>query len=167
METAGTRSPSANLSRRDRVALFLEYEGNKRLRKLGTVLYRLTGGRFAPRERDVVLLTTRGRKSGREHTVLLQSFQDGANMVIVAANSGRSFHPDWFHNLMATPTAQVEIMDRTLRVRAEELSAEEAEAFWPRILRRAPSYARYRKATGRTIPLVRLVPLGSDEGASP
>jgi deazaflavin-dependent oxidoreductase (nitroreductase family) len=167
MKTSDTKSPSANLSRKDRMLFFLEREGNKRLRSLGTVLYRLTDGRFTPRDRDVILLTTRGRKSGREHTVLLQSFRDGASMVIVAANSGRSSHPDWFHNLKATSTARVEIMDRALRVRAEELSAGEAGAFWPLILQRAPAYARYRKATDRAIPLVRLVPIGSDEGASP
>jgi hypothetical protein len=46
MKTSDTRSPSANLSHKDRAALFLEYEGNKRFRNLGTVLYRLTGGRF-------------------------------------------------------------------------------------------------------------------------
>jgi deazaflavin-dependent oxidoreductase (nitroreductase family) len=166
MNTSGTKSPSTNLPRKDRALLFLEREGNKRFRSLGTLLYRVTGGRFAPHDRDIMLLTTRGRKSGREHTVLLRSFRDGANMVIVAANSGRSSHPDWFYNLEATPTARVEIMDRTLQVRAEELPAEEADAFWPRILRRAPSYARYRMATGRSIPLVRLVRVGSG-GASP
>lgn len=167
MKTSDTRSPSANLSRKDRIVLFLEYEGNKRLRNLGTVLYRLTGGWITPRtrDRDVILLTTRGRKSGRQHTVLLQSFPQGSNMIIVAANSGRSSHPDWFHNLKATPTAQVEIMDRTLLVRAEELSDEEAAAFWPRILECAPGNARYRKATSRAIPLVRLVPVGPGEGA--
>jgi F420H(2)-dependent quinone reductase len=162
MKTFDARSSSANLSRKDRMVLFLEYEGNKRLRKLGTVLYRLTGGRFTPRnpDRDVILLTTRGRKSGREHTVLLQAFPDGENVVVVAANSGRSSHPDWFYNLKATPTAQVESGERTLRVRAEELSDEEADAFWPRILRCAPGNSRYRKATTRAIPLVRLVPTG-------
>ncbi len=50
-------------------------------------------------------------------------------------------------------------MDRTLQVRAEELSTDEASAFWPRVLRVAPSYARYQKATSRPIPLVRLVPI--------
>ena len=166
MKSSDTGSPSANLSRKDRVALFLEYEGNKRLRNLGTLLYRLTGGRFTPRnrDRDVILLTTRGRKSGREHTVLLQSFQEGSNMIIVAANSGRSSHPDWFYNLKATPTARVESGDRSLQVRAEELSEEEAAAFWPRILQIAPGNARYRKATSRAIPLVRLVPIEPGEG---
>jgi hypothetical protein len=50
-----------------------------------------------------------------------------------------------------------------LQVHAEELSTDEAIAFWPRILRVAPSYARYQKATSRTIPLVRLVPVGRAE----
>ena len=167
-EVAATKSPSTSLSRKDRALLLLELEGNRRLRSLGTLLYRLTGGRLTPRDRDVVILTTRGRKSGREHTILLQYFRDGEkNMVVVAANSGRSTHPDRFFNLKVEPMARVEIMGRKLRVHAEELSAEEAAAFCPRVLRRAPTYARYRKATDRTIPLVRLVPIGPGEGALP
>jgi deazaflavin-dependent oxidoreductase (nitroreductase family) len=140
----------------------LEREGNKRLRSLGTALYRLTGGRITPRHRHVVLLTTRGRKSGREHTVLLQSFPDGPegeNLVLVAANSGKPTQPDWFHNLKADPAARVEVMARTMRVRAEQLPTDEADALWPRILRHAPTYRMYRKATERVIPLVRLVPI--------
>lgn len=167
MNPSGTKPPSANLSRKDRALLLLEREGNRRLRSLGTVLYRLTGGRFAPRDRDVILLTTRGRKSGREHTVLLQVFRDGDGMILVAANSGRASHPDWFLNLKANPTARVEIKDRALLVRAEALSDEEAAAFWPVILRRAPSYSRYRRSTDRAIPLVRLVTIGSGEGILP
>ncbi len=62
-------------------------------------------------------------------------------------------------NLKATPTVQVQVMDRILQVHAGELSAEETIAFWPRVLRVAPTYARYQKATSRTIPLVRLVPV--------
>jgi deazaflavin-dependent oxidoreductase (nitroreductase family) len=114
-----------------------------------------------------VLLTTRGRKSGREHTVLLQSFPDGPegeNLILVAANSGKPIQPDWFHNLKADPTARIEIAGRTLRVRAEQLPADEAAALWPRILRHAPTYVLYRKATDRVIPLVRLVPTGQCEG---
>ena len=71
IKASDTRSAPATLSCKDEMELFLERDGNKRLRSLGTGLYRLTGGRFTPRNRDVLLLTTRGRKSGREHTVLL------------------------------------------------------------------------------------------------
>jgi deazaflavin-dependent oxidoreductase (nitroreductase family) len=112
-----------------------------------------------------VLLTTRGRKSGREHSVLLQSFPEGENMVLVAANSGKPTQPDWFLNLKADPTARVEFMGRTLRMRAEQLPEDEAAALWPRILRHAPTYVMYRKATDRVIPLMRLVPVGQREGA--
>ena len=148
------------LSLLDTVDLYLEYELNKRMRGVGMGLYRLTGGHIARlAQAEVLLLTTRGRRSGKARTVLLQLFHDDANWVIVAANSGRSSHPDWFYNLKVTPTAQVRVMDRTLQVHAEELSTDEASAFWPRVLRVAPSYARYQKATSRPIPLVRLVPI--------
>lgn len=165
MSASGAGSRAANLSRKDRMALFLEREGNERPRRLGTALYRFTAGRIAPRDRDVLLLTTRGRRTGREHTILLRAFRDGGDMILVAANSGQPSRPDWLHDLRADPAARVEIGDRTLR--AEEVSDEDAARFWPRILRSAPSYARYRRATGRAIPLVRLVPGGSDEEASP
>jgi deazaflavin-dependent oxidoreductase (nitroreductase family) len=88
-------------------------------------------------------------------------------MIIVAANSGGPSQPDWFLNLKAAPAARVEIKGRAMRVRAEELPAADAESFWPHILRRAPAYATYRKATGRAIPLVRLVPVDPGEGALP
>jgi F420H(2)-dependent quinone reductase len=106
---------------KDQVALSLNYELDKRLGGLGVGLYRLTGGRIA-RKVDVLILTTRGRRSGKTRTVLLQFFPDGANLVIVAANSGRSSHPGWFYNLKATPTVRVQVMDPILQVRAEELS---------------------------------------------
>jgi deazaflavin-dependent oxidoreductase (nitroreductase family) len=157
---SGGKASHTELSIKDRLVLFLEREGNRRLRSLGTWLYRVTGGRFTPRERHVVLLTTRGRKSGKRHTVLLQSFQQGKSMVLVAANSGQSFPPDWFLNLKATPEALIQVGDRVLRMRAEEVPAAEASALWPRILRRSPSYSRYRKATDRSLTLVRLVPAG-------
>lgn len=155
-----SKTSTRNLSFIDKVDLALEYELNKRIRGLGLGLYRLTGGRIARLAKaEVLILTTRGRKSGKARTVLLQFFRDGASWIIVAANSGRSSHPDWFYNLKATPVAQIQVMDRILQVRAGELSADEATAFWPYILRVAPAYARYQKTTSRTIPLVRLVPV--------
>ena len=77
---------------------------------------------------------------------------------MVAANSGLPSPPGWYCNLTADPRAKVEVGGRTLAVRAQELSAEEAAAFWPRILRAAPDYARYPRRTSRRIPLLRLIP---------
>jgi deazaflavin-dependent oxidoreductase (nitroreductase family) len=148
----------------ERLQFFLEREGNKRLGRVGVALYRLTRGRFVEwlmrRKVDVLLLTTRGRRSGRERTVLLQFFRDGGDLVVVAVNSGQpTRNPDWYHNLKASPLVRVEVMDRNFRARAEDLSAERAAAFWPRVLDVAPGYARWSRLANRTIPLLRLVPL--------
>ena len=154
------KTSSGNLSLKDKVALYLNYELDKRLGSPFVGLYRLTGGRITRLWKvDVLILTTRGRKTGKIRTVLLQFFRDGENMIIVAANSGRPSHPGWFYNLKATPTVRVQVMDRILQVRAEELSVDETIVFWPRVLLVAPTYARYQRATNRSIPLVRLVPV--------
>jgi deazaflavin-dependent oxidoreductase (nitroreductase family) len=108
---------------------------------------------------NALVLTTRGRRTGRERTVLLAYFPQGEHFVVVAANGGQPRHPAWYLNLRATPAARVEVGNRTLLVSAEELSASEAATFWPEVVRALPGYARYRRATSRTIPLVRLVPL--------
>ena len=93
LRNADKTSPRS-LSRKDKVALFLNYELDKRLGGLVVSLYRLTGGRFTRLLKvNVLILTTRGRRSGKTRTVLLQFFQDGANWVIVAANSGRPSTP--------------------------------------------------------------------------
>lgn len=163
-------STSRPLSRMERIGLFLHRESDKRLTPLGIWVMRRTKGGIvqgriarmlgATREVDVLLLTTCGRKSGKERTVVLQFFPDGDDLVLAAANDGGGSHPAWYHNLKATPVARVEVKGRTFVVRAEELSADQAAAFWPRLLRRAPSYERYQRATSRTFPLVRLVPEG-------
>jgi deazaflavin-dependent oxidoreductase (nitroreductase family) len=152
------------LSLLDRVDLYLEYKLNKNMRQLGTSLYRLTGGRIAHlAHADVLLLTTRGRRSGKARTILLQGFRDGTNWIIVAANSGRSSQPDWFYNLKNAPGAQLQVMNRTYQVHAEDLSPAEAATFWPHILHVAPAFARYQKNTTRTIPLIRLVPQPAEQ----
>jgi deazaflavin-dependent oxidoreductase (nitroreductase family) len=153
---------------KEQIKTRIEHEVDTRSVGLAAALIRLTKGHVARLwRRQVLLLTTRGRKSGLERTVPLQFFPDGDDMIIVAANSGLPSPPGWYFNLTADPLARVEVGGRTLRVRAEELSAEEAAAFWPRVLQIAPDYARYPRRTSRRIPLIRLVPVGSGEGASP
>ncbi|HEU4898843.1 MAG TPA: nitroreductase/quinone reductase family protein [Actinomycetota bacterium] len=143
----------------ERIRTRLEHEVDTRSARLGVGLLRLTKGRIARLwRRQVLVLTTRGRRSGRERTVPLQYFPDGENLIVVAANSGLPSPPGWYFNLTADPRARVEVGGRRLAVRAEELSAEEAAAFWPRVLRAAPDYARYPRRTSRRIPLLRLVP---------
>lgn len=128
--------------------------------RVGAWLLRRTRGRIVRLwRRRALVLTVRGRRSGRPRTVVVQYFPDGEDLVVVAANSGLPTHPAWYLNLTAAGDACAEVEGRTLRVRAEQLSPEEAEVFWPRVLQQAPDYARYRRRTRRVIPLLRLVPV--------
>ena len=153
------------LSLRERITTRIEHEVDTRSVRLAAVLLRATKGRIVRLwGREALLLTTQGRKSGKERTVPLQLFRDGDALVVVAANSGLPASPGWYFNLKANPLARVEVGGCTLRVRAEELPNEEASAFWPSVLEVAPDYAKYPRRTSRVIPLVRLVPSGRMKG---
>jgi deazaflavin-dependent oxidoreductase (nitroreductase family) len=152
--------PARSLTRLERARLVIGGGLDKRLTPLAVWLYRRTkGGITRPWKVDALLLTTRGRKSGRQRTVVLQYFPDGEAMILAAANDGGPSHPGWYFNLSADPVARVEVMGRTISVRAEEVPADEAAAWWARILLRAPSYEQYARATSRAIPIVRVAPV--------
>jgi deazaflavin-dependent oxidoreductase (nitroreductase family) len=147
------------LSRRERLTLRLEREADLRLGPLGVWVFRRTRGRVARLWKvDALVLTTRGRRTGRERTLVLRYFPDGDAMIVAAANDGGERHPAWYHNLRADPAARVEVDGRTIAVHAEELPPDEARAAWRRIVEIQPSYESFRRATDRTIPILRLVP---------
>lgn len=148
------------LSRSERLVLFIERSLDRWLSPLGVWVFRRTKGAIArPWKVDALVLTTRGRRSGRERTVVLRYFPDGEAMILAAANDGGATHPGWYHNLVAEPTARVEIEGRTIRVRTEELPPEEAAEWWQQIVRIQPNYERFRRATTRRIPIIRLTPI--------
>jgi deazaflavin-dependent oxidoreductase (nitroreductase family) len=119
------------LSRTEKVGLLVERSLDKWLSPLGVWVFRRTKGAIAgPWKVDALVLTTRGRRSGRERTVVLRYFPDGEAMILVAANDGGDAHPGWYYNLTAEPTARVEIEGRTVHVRAEELPPEEGADWW-------------------------------------
>jgi F420H(2)-dependent quinone reductase len=152
-----TRRPP--LSRPERARLSLHRWLDKHLSPFGVWLMRRSKGRLTEAYKvNALLLTSRGRRSGRERTVVLQYFPDGGAMVVVAANDGGAAHPGWYFNLTASPDAGVEINGRDIRVHATELGADEASEWWERILAVAPDYERYRRATSRPFPILRLVP---------
>jgi deazaflavin-dependent oxidoreductase (nitroreductase family) len=156
---------AGRVSRREAVGLFLHRNLDRWLSPLGVRVMRATkGGVTKAWHVDALVLTTRGRRSGRERSVVLQFFPDGAAMLLAAANDGGASHPGWYWNLTAEPNARVEVMGRTFAVRAEVLAGDEAAAAWTRIVAGDPSYERYARATSRTIPIVRLV---AQEPASP
>lgn len=121
-----------------------------------TAIYRFTGGKLIGKmgKSPILLLVTTGRKSGQRRTTPLLYLADGEKLVIVASNGGAQKHPAWFLNLRANPEAEVEIGDRTLRVRAEEASPEEKQRLWPKLVGMYSGYENYQKKTEREIPVV-------------
>ncbi len=129
------------------------------LSKLHTGLYRATRGLVGRRlvANDMLLLTTRGRHSGRPHTVpLLYIEGDDGLLVIVASFGGHSRHPDWYENLLASADARIQIRDRRLAVAARTATPAERAKWWPRLVSAFSGYADYQAKTSREIPIVLL-----------
>lgn len=124
-------------------------------------LYRLTGGRFGSEMRGfkVLLLTTTGRKSGKRRTTPLGYFEHDGGYVIIASNGGLPSNPGWYYNLKANPRVDVQIKDRRMTVRAEQVSSEAHAALWKKLISIAPGYDAYPKRTTREIPLILLRPV--------
>jgi deazaflavin-dependent oxidoreductase (nitroreductase family) len=149
------------LSRRERIGLRIHRWLDRWLSPIGVwIMRRSRGGVTKAFKVHALVLTSRGRRSGRDRSVVLQYFPDGDAMILVAANDGGPSHPGWYHNLKAAPRASVEVDGRHLAVRADELPEEEATAWWARILELSPSYEQYRRATSRRFPVLRLTPSG-------
>ncbi len=128
---------------------------------LNTWIYQVSGGRWLgrfPSGAPVCLLTTRGRKSGQRRTVPLLYLADGDDLVVVASQGGAPQHPGWYFNLVADPTAEVQVGHRRFPVAARTVSAEEKAVLWPRLVAIYPPYEAYQQRTTRSIPVMRLSP---------
>lgn len=109
--------------------------------------------------RSTILLTTRGRRTGREVTTPLLYVEREGKLYLVASFGGNDKPPGWYLNLVANPEASVDLGKRTLRYRARSLPSEEAGKVWPALLELYPAYASYQKKTTRVIPVVELSPI--------
>ena len=128
--------------------------------RIHVLVYRLIAGRVGGRVQglQVLLLTTRGRRSGRERTVPLGTFEDRGRYIVVASNAGFDVHPGWFFNLRNEPRVRMQIGGRDLAAQARILEGEERARLWTRLVSLSPGYARYEKSTRRVIPLIALHP---------
>jgi proline iminopeptidase len=102
----------------------------------------------------ILLLTTKGRKSGRETTTPLIYNLDGETPVIVASKGGAPDHPGWFENLAKTPEVGVQIKSDRFHARARVAEGEERERLWELMNEIWPHYDDYATRTDREIPVV-------------
>ena len=101
-------------------------------------LYRLTGGRFGlrrakPNRWGMMHLTTTGRRTGQERSVIICYFEDGPNLVSMAMNGWADDEPAWWLNLQAHPEASVDLADDQRTVRGRAAEGEERSRLWARL----------------------------------
>jgi len=106
----------------------------------------------------VLLLTATGAKTGERRTTPVMYLPDGERMVIFASFGGAPTNPAWYHNLVANPSASVEVGPETVEVDAVETSGEERDRLFRRLAELYPQFAEYEQKTTRQIPVIALVP---------
>jgi deazaflavin-dependent oxidoreductase (nitroreductase family) len=104
----------------------------------------------------MVLLTSKGAKSGQPHTTPLVYLQDGDRILVFGSMGGAPKHPAWYHNLRANPEATAEVGTEKYNVRADILSGEERDRLFAKQKSVMPVFAEYEQRTTRTIPVIAL-----------
>jgi deazaflavin-dependent oxidoreductase (nitroreductase family) len=155
MPLKGEYEPSKAQFVRDQVELYESSGGTQ-----GTTLSVLVAREEDERLRDlpVVILTTRGAKSGKiRKTPVMRVEHDGV-YAVVASMAGAPKHPVWYHNAVADP--RVELQDGPVRqdMLAREVTGDEKALWWARAVEAFPDYAEYQKNTDREIPVLVLEP---------
>ena len=128
--------------------------------RLHSTVYRMLGGSGFI-NRNTLILTTTGRKTGRETSTPLLYVEDGGRLYIVGSFGGSDTPPGWYRNLVAKPEVTAEVGSTTRRYHARTLPADEAKPIWPKLLAIWPTYADYQKRTSREIPIIELTPLAA------
>jgi deazaflavin-dependent oxidoreductase (nitroreductase family) len=131
-------------------------------------LYRITGGRFGLRppvgdRYGMMRLTTTGRRSGADRSVILGYFEDGPNLVTMAMNGWADPEPAWWLNLQAHPKANVELPNRRMTVRGRAADGDERERLWDRWREIDTNLDAYAARRSRETAVVVLEPSPDDQ----
>jgi len=118
----------------------------------------VTSGPFTGR--PVLLLTTKGAKSGQPRLAPVVYSRDGDHFVIMASKGGSPTHPAWYHNLLANPVVTVEVGGESFAARARVTEGAGRDRLFAERAAANPNFAEYQKKTTRVIPVVVLERLG-------
>ncbi len=125
-------------------------------------IYKATNGRLGHRLLWVptLLLNTKGRKTGLVRSSALVYARDGADLLVVASNSGRDRPPAWLLNLTADSAVEVQVGRKRTNATARLVFPDDPD--YERLMALCNAnkdrYAAYRKRTDRPIPVVVLTP---------
>ncbi len=105
-----------------------------------------------------LLLTTRGRKTGKLHRTVLIYGRDGKNFLIVASNGGAPKYPNWYQNLVVHPKVEIQVGADIYTANSRTATNEEKPRLWKIMAEIFPNYIDYQAKTTREIPVVILEP---------
>jgi F420H(2)-dependent quinone reductase len=126
--------------------------------------YEASGGSRANTLMDtglpVIILTTRGNKSGKIRKTPLMRVEHSGEYALVASKGGAPENPVWYYNLVGDPTS-VAIQDgpKPFTVTVRQVTGDEKATWWERAVEAYPPYAEYQAKTGRTIPVFVATPV--------
>jgi deazaflavin-dependent oxidoreductase (nitroreductase family) len=119
--------------------------------------YERSGGQRANTLRDtglpVVIVTTRGRRSGSVRKFPLMRVEHDGQYALVGSKGGAPEHPVWYYNLKADPSVVVQDGAQALDYEVREITGEERALWWERAVAAYPPYAEYQTKTDRVIPV--------------
>ena len=114
----------------------------------------ITKGPFTGR--SLLLLTTRGAKTGHERTNPLAYTRHGDHIFVIASKGGAPTHPDWYRNLRANPRVTVEVGPERFEADARVARGDERRRLYDLQASRMPAFKEYERRTSREIPVVAL-----------
>lgn len=112
------------------------------------------GGQFAGA--NLLLLHTRGAKSGLERINPMMYFIDNGRYTVVASKAGADTNPDWYHNLLAHPEVTVEVGTEQFAAIATVSSEPERTRLYEKMESISSGFTAYKHKTSRVIPVITL-----------
>ncbi len=137
----------------------------RRANRVAVALYRRTGGWIggSAKGAPVMLLTVAGRRTGLPRTVPVGFVPHAGGFVVAGTAGGSPIEPQWFGNVRAATTAEIQIGAVRQAVSCRVAGDEERDRLWRDVVVvKAPIFARYEARCGRPVPLAVLTPAPSD-----
>lgn len=106
------------------------------------------------REQQALVLTTTGRRSGKDRSTAVYYGRDADRFLIVASLAGYDHHPQWYLNLSANPRVTLQVGSERFKATARTATAEERPRLWEIMVEVYPVYETYQANTARELPIV-------------
>lgn len=120
-------------------------------------LFRILHG-AGPIGADTVILTTRGRVTGRPRSTPLYYVEEQGRRYVAASFAGSATPPHWYLNLLADPAVDVAVRGSRAAHVARVMPVDEARPIWRKLVAIYPPFASYQERTERQIPVIELTP---------